>query len=293
MTNFSPLLSAPSPTWTFFEGDWREGNAAIMGVRTHAAWLGSAVFDGARVFEGTLPDLRLHCERVNRSASAFLLNPVVPVEKWIELAQDGVRRFGAGAALYIRPMYWPEAGSDGGAIKFDPDSTRWCLAVYEAPMPAAEGGAITLSPFRRPTIECAPVDAKAACLYPNSARALMEAQKRGFDNCLVSDFLGNVAELANANVFMVKGRTVFTPSPNGTFLDGITRQRVIALLRGDDVEVIEKTLTNPDFLDADEIFSTGNFAKVRQFRRIAERELPAGPIGARARELYWQFAHAG
>ncbi len=160
-------------------------------------------------------------------------------------------------------------------------------------MPAADGGSATLSPYIRPTLDCAPIDAKAACLYPNSARALMEAQGRGFDNCLVSDFLGNVAELANANVFMVKDETVFTPSPNGTFLDGITRQRVIALLRGDGVEVVEKTLTNRDFLDADEIFSTGNFAKVRQFRRIAQRGLPAGPIGARARALYRQFAHAG
>ena len=60
--------AAGSKTWTFFEGDWREGNIPIMGPRTHAAWLGSSVFDGARAFEGVTPDLDLHCARVNRSA---------------------------------------------------------------------------------------------------------------------------------------------------------------------------------------------------------------------------------
>jgi branched-chain amino acid aminotransferase len=159
-------------------------------------------------------------------------------------------------------------------------------------LPAAEGGAITLSPYRRPTIECAPVDAKASCLYPNSARALIEAQGRGFDNCLMRDLLGAVAELANANAFLVKDGRVATPIPNGTFLDGITRRRVIALLRADGVEVSEKRLMWDDFLDADEIFSTGNFAKVRQFRRIEDRDIPAGPVGAKARELYWAFAHS-
>ncbi len=87
-----------------------------------------------------------------------------------------------------------------------------------------------------------PVDAKAGCLYPNNARALLEARSRGFDNCIVCDMLGNVAELANSNVFMVKDGVVFTPMPNGTFLNGITRQRVIELLRDAGVTVVETTL---------------------------------------------------
>ena len=284
-------LRPVSRTWTFFEGDWREGNIALMGPRTHAAWLGSTVFDGARAFEGVTPDLEAHCERVNHSAEKFLLKPVVPVETWVGRALDGLKRFDPDTALYIRPMYWADQGF-GGGVKFDPETTRWCLTIYEAPMPEPSGVSITLSPFRRPTSETACVEAKASCLYPNNTRGLIEAQQRGFDNCVLRDMLGAVAELANANIFMVKDGVVFTPAPNGVFLDGITRRRVIALLRGDGVEVREPTLAYEDFLAADEIFSTGNFAKVSPVTRIEQRELGIGPVFRRARALYWAFAHA-
>jgi branched-chain amino acid aminotransferase len=280
-----------SQTWTFFDGTWHEGNAPIMGVRTHATWLASTVFDGARAFEGTVPDMDLHCTRANRSAANFGLKPVVDVETWIGLAQEGIARFAANAELYIRPMYWAQHGAGGGVL-FDPETTNWCLCIYEAPMPKPIGNAITLSPFRRPTMECAPVDAKAACLYPNNSRALIEAASRGFNNCLMLDLLGNVAEFGNANVFMVKDGVVFTPVPNGTFLNGITRQRVIELLRADGISVVETTLRYEDFQSADEIFSSGNFAKLAPVIRIDERQLPIGPVFTRARTLYWDFAHA-
>ena len=137
-----------------------------------------------------------------------------------------------------------------------------------------------------------PTDAKAGCLYPNNGRAILEAQSRGFDNALVRDMLGNVAETGSANIFMVKDGVAFTPAPNRTFLNGITRQRVIALLRGAGVEVVEKTLTVEDFLDADEVFTTGNYSKVVPITRIEDRELQPGPVQTKARKLYWEWAHA-
>ncbi len=106
------------------------------------------------------------------------------------------------------------------------------------------------------------------------------------------DMLGNVAEFGNSNVFMVRDGVVFTPAPNGTFLNGITRQRVMGLLRGDGVTVVEKTLQYADFQSADEIFSSGNFAKVAPIIRIDDRPLQPGPFYRRARKLYWEFAHA-
>ena len=278
-------------TWTYFEGRWHPGNVPIMGPRTHAAWLGSSVFDGARYFEGVAPDLDLHCARVNASATSFLLEPVVPVERWIALAWEGIAKFAVDAELYIRPMYWPEDGAAaGGGVRFDPASTRWCLCVYEAPMPEPAGFAITLSPFRRPTLECAPVEAKAGCLYPNGARALIEAHRRGFGNCVMNDMQGNVAELANSNIFMARDGVVYTPVPNGTFLDGVTRKRVIALLEQDGVTVCQKTLTYADFEGADEIFATGNFGKVVPITRIDDRVLDKGRFYRRARKLYWDYA---
>ncbi len=280
-----------SKTLTFFEDEWHQGNIPIMGVRTHAAWLCTSVFDGARAFEGTAPDLDLHCARVNQSAKTMFLKPLVPAETWVGLAREGLKRFDRDAELYIRPMYWPEDAASG-AVRPDPETTRWCLTLYVAPLPKPTGTAVTLSPFRRPTRETAPVDAKAGCLYPNNARAMIEARGRGFDNCVMCDMLGNVAELATANLFLVKDGVVFTPAANGTFLAGITRARVISLLRGAGITVVETVVSNADLSAADEIFSTGNYTKVSPITRFEERSLQPGPIYRRARELYWEFAHA-
>src|SRR3981189_3383448 len=88
-----------SQTWTFFEGDWHEGNLPIMGPRTHAAWLGSTVFDGARAFEGVAPDLDRHCARVNQSANNFKLKPVVEPETWLARRREGLARLAVNTAL--------------------------------------------------------------------------------------------------------------------------------------------------------------------------------------------------
>jgi len=280
-----------SQTWTFIDGDWHEGNAPIMGARTHAAWLSSCVFDGARAFEGTTPDLDRHCRRVNESALALGLRPTMEADEIISLTGEGIGKFADDAALYIRPMYWAEEGGFM-SVPANPDTTRFCLCIYETPMPGPAGFNVTVSPFRRPTLECMPTNAKAGCLYPNNGRAIMEAKSRGFDSALVRDMLGNVAETATSNVFMVKDGTVFTPQPNGTFLNGITRQRVISLLRDAGVEVCETVLKVEDFLDADEMFSTGNYSKVVPITGIEDRQLQPGPVQKKARDLYWAWAHA-
>jgi branched-chain amino acid aminotransferase len=281
-----------SQSWTWIEGAWHEGNPPIIGPRTHAAWLGSSVFDGARVFEGVMPDMDKHAARVNRSAESMGLKATMAPEAILELTREGAKKFGNGAAIYVKPMYWAEA--DGpSTILFDPDSTRFALCLFEAPMPEPAGFSVTKSPFRRPTLESMPTDTKAGCLYPNNARAIREARARGFDNALVCDMLGNVAETATSNVFLVKDGTVQTPAANGTFLNGITRQRVVALLRAAGLTVLESTLRYEDFEEADELFSSGNYSKVVPVIRIGERDLQPGPVYRRARELYWEFAHSG
>ena len=279
-----------SQTWSWIDGAWIEGNPPLIGPRSHASWLGSTVFDGARWFEGVMPDIDRHAERVNRSARTLGLQPTMEAEAIAALAREGAKKFGPDAAVYVKPMYWGEA--DGLAtIAPDPDSTRFCLCLFEEAMPKPGGSSLTRSSFRRPTLETMPTDAKAGCLYPNNARVVREAKARGFDNALVMDGLGNVAETGTANVFMARDGTVFTPAANGTFLNGITRQRVVALLRGDGIEVHETTLRYDDFLTADEIFTTGNYSKVMPVLRLDERDLQPGPLYKRARALYWSFAH--
>jgi branched-chain amino acid aminotransferase len=278
-----------SKTWNWFKGEWHEGNPPLIGPRSHAAWLGSTVFDGARVFEGLMPDMDKHCARANRSAAAIGLKPTMTLEAMIELVREGVRKFPPGTALYVKPMYWGEAEGLATIVP-DPESTEFCLSLFEAPMPTPGGLSLTKSSFRRPTLESMPTDSKAGCLYPNNARVLREARGKGFDNALVCDALGNIAETGSSNVFMAKDGVVHTPAPNGTFLNGITRQRVIQLLREDGVEVKESTLRYEDFQAADEIFISGNYSKVMPVLRIDDRDLQPGPYYRKARQLYWDFA---
>jgi branched-chain amino acid aminotransferase len=281
---------AQSLTWTYVDGDWHEGNVALVGPRSHVMWLGSSVFDGARWFENVAPDLDLHAARVNASALALGLQPTMIPDEIVGLTLDGLKKFDGNTAVYIRPMYWAEHGGYMG-VPADPASTRFCLCLYESPMIAPSGFSVTVSPFRRPTIETMPTNAKAGCLYPNNGRAILEARSRGFDNALVLDMLGNVAETGSSNIFMVKDGVAFTPVANGTFLSGITRSRTIGLLREAGQAVVEKSLTVADFLGADEIFSTGNHSKVVPVLQIEDRTLQPGPVAKKARALYWDWAH--
>ncbi|WP_019997806.1 branched-chain amino acid aminotransferase [Aureimonas ureilytica] len=278
-----------SRTFSFFEGEWLEGNPGLVGPRSHVIWLGSSVFDGARWFEGLAPDLDLHAARVNRSAEALGLEPTVEPAEIVRLTREGLANFDGETAVYIRPMYWAEDGGYMG-VPADPATTRFCLCLYESPMIPPAGFSLGVSPFRRPTPETMPTLAKAGCLYPNNARAILEAKRRGFDNALVRDTIGNVAETGTSNLFMVRDGAVFTPVPNGSFLNGITRQRVIRLLREDGMEVVEASLTVEDFLSADEVFSTGNHSKVVPVTRLEDRAFETSRVAARARELYWRFA---
>lgn len=275
---------------TFIDGDWHDGNVPVIGATSHAIWLGSIAFDGARAFEGVTPDLDRHCQRAVNSARAMHLESPLSAEEIEEVARDGIARFGDGAELYIRPMLYADSGM--GLLAPDPASTRFVLTVFDAPMPTGDGFSCCLSPYRRPGPETAPTDAKASCHYPNSSRAIIDARERGFMNPVMCDSLGHVAEFATANIWIVRDGVAITPVPNGSFLNGITRQRLIGLLREDGIEVEERTVHTAELLEADEIFNSGNYGKVQPVTRYEDRQLQAGPIYRRARELYWDFAHS-
>ena len=273
----------------YYNGTWGTGEVPLMTSATNAAWLANAVFDGARAFEGVAPDLDLHCQRSIRSAEGLLMKPPVTAERVLELAREGIAKFPADAALYIRPMFWAETG----LVAVDPDSTQFALVVHKLALPdPSRGFSLCLSPYRRCSPEQAPTHAKAACLYPMAGLAIADAKRRGFDNAVMCDPIGNVAELTAQNIMLVKNGAVHTPVPNGTFLNGITRQRVLGLLEQDGIAVHQRTIGPAELHDADEIFSTGNHGKVVPCLRYEARALAAGPVYLRARELYWAFAHS-
>lgn len=270
----------------YHRGTWYDENPKLTGPMDHAFWQSSAVFDGARGIHGLVPDLDRHCARLNVSAVKMGLKPLLGADEIEKLCREAVRKLDREAELYIRPMYY----ATEGFLAPDPESTEFVLAVHEWALPEFKGFAACLSRFRRPARDQAPTDAKAPCLYPNAGRALMDAKARGFDNAIIHDPNGNIAEFATANLFIVKDGVAHTPTANGTFLNGVTRQRVIALLRADGVEVRECTLTYADVLDADEIFSTGNYSKIMPLTQIDERSLQIGPVARKAHELYFDYA---
>ncbi len=275
---------------TWFDGRWHEGDVAVMKAADHGIWQGSSVFDGARMFDGLVPDLGLHCARVNASAEALMITPTCDAGEMEAIIREGLRAYGPGDAVYIRPMYWALDGSDLGVAPA-PGATGFAISLEQVAMPPAEFQTrVTRTRFRRPVLEDNVCNAKAGCLYPNNARMLVEAKAKGFGNALVADAMGNLAESATANVFLVKDGVVFTPIPNGTFLAGITRARHMANLRADGVEVVEKVLTFDDAHAADEIFLSGNFAKVTSVHGFDDTVFKTRVLTERARSLYRDWA---
>ena len=207
-----------SKTVTFFENDWHEGNVAIMGPRTHAIWLGSSVFDGARAFDGVTPDLDRHCERQRFSQA-------VASSRWSRWRPGWAWPARAASASGATPSF-----ISGRCTGREDAAAAPCVPT---PSPPAGASRSTTPPMpgRHARSRCRRSaarrsrprrsSAKAGCLYPNNARALVEAAAR-LRQLPPRDLLGNVAELGTANIFMAKDGVVYTPA-NGTFLNGITR----------------------------------------------------------------------
>ena len=270
---------------TFFDGEWHDGSPPVMGPLTQSFMHGSTVFDGARAFSRMVPDLDLHCARLLNSAKVMGLEHALTAQDLCDLAIEGVRRFPEDAELYIRPAMWAEDG-----FLIPEGKARFSMTLFEVPMPDPSGLKVCLSNYRRPDPAMAPTQAKAACLYPNTSLALKEAQAKGFDNAVMRDGAGNVVEFGTSNLWYAKDGVAVTPEANGTFLVGVTRNRVIGLLKEAGVEVREQAVRPEDLDEADEIFSTGNLGKVLPVTRYDVRDLQPGPVFSKARELYFDYA---
>nr|WP_199039179.1 branched-chain amino acid aminotransferase [Dyella sp. ASV24] len=266
--------------------DWTTEHQPLLGLSDNSFWMGNSVFDGARAYDNLIPDLDLHCERLLRSATHMLMRPTLDARTLAALCRDGVSRFEQGAELYIRPMFFARRGF----IIPEPDSTECAIVIHRAPMPSRAGFSACSCPFRRPSPDMAPTLAKASCLYPMTQQALHYAHQRGFDNALMANADGDIVEFSTSNLMIVRNGVVHTPVPDGSFLAGITRARVIGLLGEAGVTVVERRLSLNDVLDADEVFSTGNYGKVLPAHRIDGRSFTPGPITELAHQRYQTFA---
>jgi len=272
----------------YIDGIWYDEDPRQLRPCDHAFKMASVVFDGARAIAGKLPDLQAHCARVLKSARVMGLEPDITADEIVRLAKQGIRKFPTDAHLYISPMIYGEQGF----ITPAPDGSRFILSIFEAALPEPVGFSACLTQYRRPARNMAPTEAKAACLYPNVYRGVTEANQKGFDVGVVLDPNGNVAEFSYTNLFMVKDGKISTPAINGTFLNGITRQRVIQLFEETGTAVDQRAIDFDEVRQADELFGTGNFAKVSPCTRIEDCQLQPGPVFQHARKLYLDFVEA-
>ena len=270
----------------WFNGKWNDGLKPIMSSMSQSYMHGSTIFDGARAYKNSIPDLHKHCERLINSSKIFGLSLPISKEELINLCKEGVTYFENGAELYIRPSIF----CDEGFLIPEAKSSKLVITIFRAPMPDLSGFTAMLSTYRRPHPLTAPTLAKASCLYANTSLALSEAKSNGFDNVVMRDGEENIVEFGSANLFIVKSERVITPEWNKTFLNGITKQRVISLLKEEGIDVLETRISVDDLLSADEVFSTGNFGKVLPVRKIDKVDFEIGAVCKKAINLYNKYA---
>lgn len=267
------------------DGRWEQSAEMTVPMGLHGLWNGSVIFDGARVIDGTAPDLLLHCQRLTRHAPEMALHSPLSASDIARLACEGAAMFAPDAELYIRPMLF-----GNGEALFPPARTEFILQVQEYPMPRGGFAACTTSLLRRPSKGVLPVAYKSGWLYLHCLREIALAKDRGFQEVVMLNPDGDVVEFAGSNLFYARNGIVYTPAINGCFLPGVTRRRVIELLREMGVELHETRVELQELFQADEIFSSGNMAKVRPLIRLDDKELPVGPIYRAVEQAYRRFA---
>ena len=249
--------------WIWFDGKlvpWREANVHVL---THAMHYASSVFEGQRAYGGVIFRLSDHSARLRKSAELLGFDIPWTVEE-IDAACNEVVKANGFTDAYVRPVAW--RGSEQMGVS--PKGTKPHLAIaawewgkYFAPEIAAKGLRLDIAPWRRPAPYTAPVHSKAAGLYMIATLSKKHADERGYDDALMFDWRGQVAEATGANAFFIKDGTLYTPTPD-CFLNGITRQTVMDLARRHGVEVVEKAIWPEELEGFQQMFITGSAAEV-------------------------------
>jgi branched-chain amino acid aminotransferase len=263
----------------WFDGNlipWRE---AKLHVLTHGLHYASCVFEGERVYNGSVFKLTEHSERLAKSAEILGFSLPYSVAQIDEATRVAVAASGLTDA-YVRPV--AGRGSEMMGVSAQHNRIHVAIAVWEWPSyfsPEARMAGIKLqtSRWRRPAPDTAPVDSKAAGLYMICTLSKHEAENSGFNDALMLDYRGQVAEATGANFFMARGGKLHTPIPD-CFLDGITRRTVIDLAKKRGIEVIERAIFPEELKDAEEIFLTGTAAEVTPVGLIDDLTFTPGAL---------------
>ncbi|MEM9724728.1 MAG: branched-chain amino acid aminotransferase, partial [Pseudomonadota bacterium] len=217
--------------WIWMDGEWLPWRDARVHVLTHALHYASSVFEGERAYGGVIFESRRHSERLKSSADALGFDLPVDLDTLDRVKMEAIERNELVDA-YIRPVAW--RGSEMMGVSAQDNSIHLAVAVWNWGAYYGEartkGARLDLAKWRRPAPDTIPCKAKAAGLYMICTLSKHEAERKGYSDALMLDYRGYVAEATGANVFFVKDGKVHTPTPD-CFLDGITRQTVIGLLK--------------------------------------------------------------
>lgn len=270
--------------------DWRD---ATIHVLTHGLHYGSCVFEGERAYAGKIFKSTEHSERLHRSAQ--LLGFEIPYSvAQINEAKEAVLKANSIVDGYLRPVAW--RGSEMMAISAQKNKIHVAIAAWQWPTMykneiKERGIRLAMATYKRPSPETAPTASKAAGLYMICTISKHEAEKNGFDDALMLDYRGYLAEATGANLFLVMNGEIHTPTPD-CFLNGITRNTVIELARKRQIAVHERHILPDELVKVQEVFLTGTAAEITPVGEIAGQKFTVGPVTKQLMDDYRAATHA-
>ena len=269
---------------------WRDANVHIM---THAMHYASSVFEGERAYNGKIFKSREHSERLCRSAEMIDFKVPYTVDE-LEAAKAEVLAASGLKDAYIRAIAFRGAGEDMGVasarnpVRVAIAAWEWGAYYGDAKM---KGAKLDISKWKRPSPETIPSHAKAAGLYMICTMSKHAAEAKGCSDAMMFDYRGYVAEATGANIFFVKDGEVHTPDPD-CFLNGITRQTVIGMLRERGIIVHERHIMPEELEGFEQCWLTGTAAEVTPVGQIGEFKFEVGALTRDIAESYEKLVRA-
>lgn len=256
--------------------DWRNANVHVL---THGLHYASSVFEGERVYDGEIFKLTEHTERLIKSAEILGFDIGLSVDEINKACLDTIA---ANKIVdgYVRPVAWRGSemmGVSAQQNKINLAVAAWVWPSYFDPEARMKGIRLQLSDWKRPSPETIPTQSKAAGLYMICTLSKHKAEADGFDDAVMLDYRGRIAEATGANIFFTKGGVLHTPTPD-CFLDGITRRTVIDLAKARGIEVVERAIMPEEMAEFEECFLTGTAAEVTPVGSIGDYTFTPGKI---------------
>lgn len=269
------------------DGEMVEWKDAKVHILTHALHYASSVFEGERVYDGVIFKGHEHSLRLKKSAEIMGMTLPFTIEQIDQFKQDVIKANNIVDG-YMRVIAW--RGSEMMGVSAQKNTihmafTCWDWGSYFSAEKREKGISLCMAQYRRPAADTAPTQAKAAGLYMICTISKHVAESNGYDDALMLDYRGYLAEATGANLFLVKNGVIHTPTPD-CFLNGITRQTVIGLAHDKGYELVERHIYPEELGDFQECFLTGSAAEVTAVGEIAEHRYEVGPVVRDLRDAY-------